>query len=233
MRKKSLDLIRQGKVDQVFPKPQNLDSDLTAEYNSWLERVKSVVTSPKMKDIEVIDLIVSSNPSSEQMESILELFVDKSQSPSQYQDINKRIQKFNPIGEALWSSYIPALSQDHIQFTEHYSEEPNSRLRNISDLPSGMSLADIIRTGETEPKVPNTAHEQIMDLKLKRLARWYGMNLENENDMIKFNIFMKEFDVSPGEKTLEWTVPSNPPEHTFEELPIIKIPDGEKIEDHI
>jgi heme/copper-type cytochrome/quinol oxidase subunit 1 len=34
--------------------------------------------------------------------------------------------------------------------------------------------------------------------------------------------FRKEHDISRGYLTLEWILPSPPPEHTFEELPIIK-----------
>jgi heme/copper-type cytochrome/quinol oxidase subunit 1 len=34
--------------------------------------------------------------------------------------------------------------------------------------------------------------------------------------------FRKEHDISKGYLTLEWILPSPPPEHTFEELPILK-----------
>ncbi len=34
--------------------------------------------------------------------------------------------------------------------------------------------------------------------------------------------FRKSVDISKGYMTLEWVLPSPPPEHTFEELPIIK-----------
>lgn len=33
---------------------------------------------------------------------------------------------------------------------------------------------------------------------------------------------MEQFDVSPGERTLDWTLSYPPPDHTFIEVPIIK-----------
>jgi len=103
----------------------------------------------------------------------------------------------------------------------------------VKDLPQGLTLIDIIRKAEIEPKKRNTATEDIITLKLERLAEWYGMDLENENDLVRFSVFIHQFDLSPGERTLDFTVDSHPPEHTFEELPIIKLPDGEKIEDNL
>jgi len=155
---------------------------------------------------------------------------------SQLDSINKRIQIENPIGEALWSNYIPALNREILVYSQHYSEAPKSRLTNIEDtkdLPTGLTLIDIIRKAEIEPKKSNSASEDIVSLKLERLAEWYGMDLDNENDMVRFSVFMHQFDLSPGERTLDWTVDSLPPEHTFEELPIIKLVDGDKIEDNL
>jgi len=194
-----------------------------------------VFLSPKLKDVEVINTVIKSKPTPEQLNQILELFASKNTSP-QLDSINKRIQTENPIGDALWSHYIPALNKEILVYTQHYSEAPKSRLRNvedIKDLPTGLSLIDIIRKAEIEPIKRNTAAEDIITLKLERLAEWYGMDLENENDLVRFSVFMHQFDISPGERTLDWTVDSLPPEHTFEELPIIKLVEGDKIEDNL
>jgi len=39
--------------------------------------------------------------------------------------------------------------------------------------------------------------------------------------------FRRDHDISQGHQTLEWVLPSPPPEHTFDELPIIKEIDEE------
>jgi len=228
-------LLSQGNVDQVFPKPANLPSEYEKEYNSWVDKVKSVFLSPKVKDINVLNMIIKSKPTQEQLDKILETFAVKDSFPG-LEQVNERLQTQNPIGDALWGKYIPALSRDILIFTQHYSEAPKPRLITIDDeknLPNGIKLDEIIRKGETIPQGRNTAMEDIVALKLERLALWYGLNLENENDLIRFNAFMQQFDVSPGERTLDFTQDAKPPEHTFDELPIIKLPSGEKIEDNL
>jgi len=228
-------LLTQGKVDQVFPKPADLPSEYNSEYTSWVEKVKSVFLSPKVKDLNVLNMVIKSRPTQDQLDKILEAFAVKETSP-QLQIINERIQIVNPIGDALWGNYIPALSRDILVFTDHFSEAPRPRMITIEeskDLPDGIKLDEIVRKGETLPPGRNTATEDIVALKLERLAHWYGLDLENENDLIRFNSFMQQFDVSPGERTLDFTLDAHPPEHTFDELPIIKLPSGEKMEDNL
>jgi len=106
-------------------------------------------------------------------------------------------------------------------------------IEDTQSLPGGIKLDEIIRKGETSPPGRNTATEDIVALKLERLALWYGLDIEDENDLIRFNAFMNQFDVSPGERTLDFTLDAKPPEHTFDELPIIKLPSGEKMEDNL
>jgi len=227
-------LLAQGKAEEVYPKPDNLDAELVPEYNSWIEKIKAVFTSPKMKDIAVVNMIGRAKPTQAQKEAILELFADKNSNSPALDVINKRLQTYNIIGQNLWGNYIPALSEDIIDYTEHYHEAPKSRLHELHEpFPNDLTLEDIVRKAEIEPVIDNTATEEIMHLRLARLAKWYGLDVEQEDDAIRFNMFMHEFDVSPGERTLEWCLDVHPPDHTFEELAIIKIPSGEKIEDNL
>jgi len=230
-------LLSQGKIEQVFPKPADLPAEYNSEYTSWVEKIKAIFLSPKIKDVDVLNMISKAKPTQDQLDKILETFAVKSaaQGP-QLDKINDRLQISNPIGDALWGNYIPALSREILVYTEHFSEAPKSRLINIEsieDLPGGITLADIIRKGETLPPGRNTAMEDILTLRLERLANFYGLDLENPNDIIRFNAFMDQFDVSPGERTLDFTTDSPPPEHTYDELPIIKLPSGEKMEDNL
>ena len=42
------------------------------------------------------------------------------------------------------------------------------------------------------------------------------------NDEESQNDFLNKYLLSPGHPTLEWALPTPPPIHTFEELPLIK-----------
>jgi len=180
-------------------------------------------------------MVYKAKPTQEQLQKILDSFALKNTSP-QMDKINERLQIENSVGDALWSNYIPALSRDILVYTQHYSESPKPRLKEVDQdnfEKLGIKITDIIRKGEIEPKKRNTAHEDIVSLRLERLANWYGLDLDDENDIIRFNAFMNQFDVSPGERTLDFVHDSLPPEHTFEELPIMKLPSGEKVEDNL
>jgi len=182
-------------------------------------------------------MIVRANPTEKQLNDIFELFADKNDTSSD--DLNRKLQCHNPIGKELWENYIPALSNEAVMhYTEHFHEAPRDKVIECEELPhsvlkKGHNLLEVIRKGETQSHLHSTAIEQITELKMERLAGWYGLNLENEKDLFDWNLFMIEFDISPGERTLEWCLDSNPPEHTMEELPIQKIPHGEKIEDNL
>jgi len=224
-------MLSQGKVDHLVPK-HNLQAEDSKDHSSWVQRIKDVFTSPKFKDLGVVNMIFKAQPTVEQYGAIFDFFADKS-APPQYDELSQRMQKTNLIGTSLWGTYLPALRTDLIQYTKHYHEAPRTRLLELEKLPNNLTLQDVVRKAETEPDEENTADEEIMDLRLERLSRWYGMDLEDENDAVRFGVFMHEFDLSPGERTLDWCMDSAPPPHTFEELAIIKLPEGEKVEDNL
>jgi len=70
-----------------------------------------------------------------------------------------------------------------------------------------------------QAKVPRNASELVIQLKLWKFWNYIFPFLTNEADR---RSFMEQFDVSPGERTLEWTLAWPPPDHTFIEVPIYK-----------
>jgi len=73
---------------------------------------------------------------------------------------------------------------------------------------------------ETSPSEhPNNPRELVVDMKVWKLFNYVFPNLKTPESRLAF---MEHYDISPGERTLEWTQSWPPPEHTFVEAPIIK-----------
>jgi len=72
---------------------------------------------------------------------------------------------------------------------------------------------------QDNPLHPSHPLELLIDMKLWRLFNAIYPNLK---DLESRKWFMEMYDISPGERTLEWTQSFPPPAHTFVETPIIK-----------
>lgn len=70
-----------------------------------------------------------------------------------------------------------------------------------------------------QAKIPQNPGELVIQLKLWKFWNYIFPFLSAEADR---KAFMDQYDVSPGERTLEWTLSWPPPAHTFLEVPIIK-----------
>eukprot|EP01128_Nolandella_sp_AFSM9_P009173 TRINITY_DN57_c0_g2_i1.p1 TRINITY_DN57_c0_g2~~TRINITY_DN57_c0_g2_i1.p1 ORF type:complete len:787 (-),score=289.88 TRINITY_DN57_c0_g2_i1:324-2684(-) len=69
----------------------------------------------------------------------------------------------------------------------------------------------------------NAAIEHVQHLRLEALATNYlGFDLNNETDYMMFENYCHSYDISAGEDTLDRCFSYPPPEHTFDELPIMK-----------
>jgi hypothetical protein len=66
---------------------------------------------------------------------------------------------------------------------------------------------------------PANSAEQVIMMKLWKL---FHITYPYLNTKVKQDSFLEQFDVSPGERTLDWTLSFPPPDHTFIEVPIIK-----------
>jgi len=94
-------------------------------------------------------------------------------------------------------------------FTDHPTLSKNFQ-KTVVDFP----------TFESEGKaLPNNPRELVVDMKIWKLFNYVFPNLTTPMDRLAF---MEVYDISPGERTLEWTQSFPPPEHTFVEAPIIK-----------
>jgi len=143
---------------------------------------------------------------------------------------------YNPVGDALVSNNLVSMAVPGITYTKDYHEYSGMRLSTKDPAETkgrkGWNPTTAIFNANVGFLEPQTSVEQVIQWKLSGLAEHYGLNLANSMDLLKFNLFMEKFEISPGETTLEWVLTFPPNEHTFEELPIFKIPSDEDVEDY-
>jgi hypothetical protein len=97
------------------------------------------------------------------------------------------------------------------------TEEEMARLGVLNDVKK--ATLDFAAYEGPQAKVARNASELVIQLKLWKFWNYIFPYLTTEADR---KGFMEQFDVSPGERTLEWTLAWPPPDHTFIEVPIFK-----------
>jgi len=97
------------------------------------------------------------------------------------------------------------------------SEEDAARMGVLDDVK--RASLDFTMYEGPQAKVARNASELVIQLKLWKFWNYIFPYLTTEADRKNF---MEQFDVSPGERTLEWTLSWPPPDHTFIEVPIFK-----------
>ena len=58
---------------------------------------------------------------------------------------------------------------------------------------------------------------ELLNMRIHKLLDKLGILEESERDK-----FVEKYEISPGHFSLEWCLPSPPPEHCFDEQPIVK-----------
>lgn len=84
------------------------------------------------------------------------------------------------------------------------------------------------RTGprDTTSRYAHPSAEDLINiLKVERLLDILNIDPEKKEDEDRFNQLLQGHYLSKGVFTLEWTHPSPPTWHTYEELAIIKLPE--------
>jgi len=229
-------MIRAGNFEGAFPKSEGMSEEETKNYEKFVAQQKAFWANPNAEaQIELAELTANSDtPSVERVTNFLSAFEDKGVVNNEEQI--RRFYIYNPVGEALLRYNIIALDTGHVIYTEDFHEYSGGKLRT-SDPGESKGRKDwnettAIMNANVDFGNAKVAAEQIMTLRLDRLAGFFGLNLDNELDNLKFHVFMDKYEVSPGESGLEFLMTYPPDHHTFDELPIVKIPSDEDVEDY-
>jgi len=230
-------LLKQGKVNEAYPNPDNItDKDVKEEAKKFIENQKSIWSKPNAEEFLELTQIVSNSDSItyDKAEQVFAAFSDKNVKDDD--SILKKISQLNPVADALLRNNLISISVPGITYTGDYQEVSGMKAvttdPGVSPGRQNWNPTTAIFNSNVGLNLPNYAAEQIIDLKLERLATFYGLNINNDIDAVKFDMFMHEFEVSPGEYGLDWVMQYPPDHHTYEELPIVKIPSDEDVDDY-
>eukprot|EP01125_Pyxidicula_operculata_P022881 TRINITY_DN9653_c0_g1_i1.p1 TRINITY_DN9653_c0_g1~~TRINITY_DN9653_c0_g1_i1.p1 ORF type:complete len:546 (+),score=155.49 TRINITY_DN9653_c0_g1_i1:79-1716(+) len=188
------------------------------------KKALAVATDPaEQADNELILLLSKAELSKQQEMEILSQFSDRTESDELLNDV------MNPhlIAARLWGDRVEKLHHDNVKYLQTFQEGSSTTFPDVSSSPKfEKQLADktagIISPSPIHPPF-NTAVEEIAHMKLYRLAsEFYGYDLETPLGLAQLDLLVNDFDVSPGEDTVERTQDYPPSFHTFDELPIIK-----------
>lgn len=137
------------------------------------------------------------------------------------------------IARSLVHEFNPAQLDGKVKIYTGESLNPPNQWRapdedDLAALPASSKIAVDRLTSEPilDPMVPQSASEYVVSLKLERFFdHFYPIE-----DPVERMAFAEQFDISPGERTLEFLQSFPPVEHTYEEIPIIK--EVEEEEEH-
>jgi len=230
------ELLKQGKVEEAYGVSKEVPGEIKEDVEHFLDHQRKFWSNPNAEQVlELTQLVANADDLTvEKTEQMFNVFSDKNVKDDE--NLIKRITLYNPVGEALLGNNLVALSVPGVTYTEDFHECSGMRLKQDDPAESkdrkGWNPTTAIFNGNVGFCDTHVASEQIMNLKLARLASLYGLNLDNDVDLIRWNVFLDTHEISPGEHGLEWVLDFPPPEHTFEELPIVKIPSDEDVEDY-
>eukprot|EP01129_Flabellula_baltica_P017241 TRINITY_DN9496_c0_g1_i1.p1 TRINITY_DN9496_c0_g1~~TRINITY_DN9496_c0_g1_i1.p1 ORF type:complete len:504 (-),score=151.09 TRINITY_DN9496_c0_g1_i1:33-1544(-) len=231
-----IELLKQGKITEAYPKPEGASEEELKTYNEFIAQQTEIWKNPEEAEanIELTQLAANSDLPQAKHEEFLANFSDKSVKDNE-SDI-KRITIYNPVAETLFGHNLMALAVPGVEYTDDYAEYSGGKMKTGDPSETrgrkNYNETEFLKFANVVTGDPIVAAEEIMDVKLDRLAGFYGLNLENDLDNLKFHVFMDKYEVSPGEMTLEWVLTYPPAQHTFDELPIVKIPSDEDVEDY-
>jgi len=138
------------------------------------------------------------------------------------------------IAKGLLESYSPEMMDGQVKiYTKTNFNSPSIwRVPDEIDYKDVPHLEEILNKAGTflnlEPMIPESGGEWVISLKLERFfSQIYPCKTPTERLE-----FAEEFDISPGEKTLDFVHSFPPPEHTYNEIPIMKENDEDETSAH-
>jgi len=175
----------------------------------------------------MLHLIGEADVSADQLLELADSFADHTFPDELLNDVANP----HPISARLLGDRVAYMSYDKINYTKRFDEGDWSNYRDVdhlspaekADFDKKMWDTDLLDSPTPMHPPFNTALEEIIHLKLIRLAEdVFEMDLGTDIGIASFDRLLHEFDISPGEETLDRCHPNPPPHHTYDELPILK-----------
>jgi len=194
--------------------------------------VKTVqkISDPKVaKQLKLVDLLSRDEISIEQIARLVEPFQENTPEEAALIDIVNS----HPVAERLWGDRMAWLStHENVYYKKHYEEGDESGV--YTEASEGVKdhrakrVEKFLHSDAAEAPVMayypfSCAFAEITHWKLQALAiRFLGFDLDSDLGATQFESFCHNYDISPGESTLDRLHRYPPDLHTYEELPIIK-----------
>lgn len=193
-----------------------------------VQKFKSAVDnmlSPEVQaDLEIMTLLRSARLTQRQQDEILSVFrndADRADESVMLDALNP-----HPVAQRLFGHRITDLMSARVEYTQQFFEGADtnwSKPENWEPTTQEMLDNEAFNSPPLNYNDFNTAMDEILHMKLIRLATdYYDLDLNTDIGLMTFDHLCHNFDISPGEETLDRTHPSPPDHHTYEELPIIK-----------
>jgi len=194
------------------------------EHLERLEQAVELILKPEnQRKLRLLDLLNRVELSTEEKANLLAPFTDKTDDDAVLNDVLNA----HPVAELLWGNRSRIIASDNIHYTKHYEHLDSNDLYKEEGYYNQQKVAKIKEENFDAPILGpypfNTGIEEIMHWKLQYLAEYYlGFDLASDLGIAQFDSFVHNFEVSPGEETLDRVHGYPPPHHTYDELPIIK-----------
>jgi len=196
-------------------------------FKSFYENVRAFLQKPNVrKDFELLELIGKTEFSADQLLEFSDAFADHTFSDELLNDVANP----HPLSAKILGERVSYLATDKVNYTKRFDEGDWTDYNQVDELsPKDKAKFDKIWNSDLlESPTPmhppfNTALEEIIHYKLIRLAEEiYEIDLSTDLGMATFDRFLHEYDISPGEDTLDRCHAHPPNFHTYDELPILK-----------
>jgi len=210
-------------IDAVIAaeKGSPLGAMLVKAKKTFLKKIEPDVET----QIEVLEAIRKADLQPEEIDALLSIFI-KDDDGLDSALLNDAINPGTLAGK-LWGPRLMMNVWDNILYTRDYHEFPenNSMVRTPTDPKAKEKMEELTKNHDIPYAVVPfaTGYDELYHHKLLRLAtEFYNFDLSTEMGYLQFDLFLHAYEVSPGEDTLDRVHPIPTPNHTYDELPIIK-----------
>jgi len=212
-----------GRVAEVSKKLKAQNPGLAPRVERLEQAVEFILKPENQRKLRLLDLLGRVELSKTEQEQLLAPFADKSLDDALLNDV----QNAHPIAERLWGDRMAWMASDNVNYTKHYEDVSDNGLFKDSHDVDQVKLKKVESKRYDAPILGpypfNSGIEEVIHWKLQLLAeKFLGFDLSTDLGIAQFDSFVHNYEVSPGEDTLDRVHGYPPPLHTYDELPIIK-----------